>query len=107
MPDTTTQGLPRRLSEAALLTVAALAAAAGWAAQQAAASPQAVGKRAPPVRDGQGAQPAAPWVDAFGDPLPPGARLRLGTTRFRHVGEVYCLAFMPDGTTLASCGWGT
>jgi WD40 repeat protein len=46
-------------------------------------------------------------VDAFGDPLPPGARLRLGTARFRHIGTIYCLAFLPDGQTLVSGGWGT
>src|SRR5215211_7812697 len=35
-------------------------------------------------------------------PLPPGATLRLGTFRFRHPqGIVYCMAFAPDGKSVA------
>src|SRR5262245_42816634 len=36
-------------------------------------------------------------VDAFGDPLPRGAILRLGTTRFRSLGPTYAAALSPDG----------
>jgi RNA polymerase sigma factor (sigma-70 family) len=43
-------------------------------------------------------------VDALGDPLPPGALLRLGSTRLR--GEsAAAVAFSPDGTWLASGGF--
>jgi WD40 repeat protein len=45
--------------------------------------------------------PAAdPPKDAFGDPLPPGAVLRLGTTRLRHA-EVCSLAFTAENKLLS------
>lgn len=45
-------------------------------------------------------------VDHFGDPLPPGAALRIGTTRFKHGDEVIALRFSPNGAILASLGRG-
>jgi WD40 repeat protein len=50
------------------------------------------------------AQPAAPKpvVDAHGDPLPPGASLRLGSVAFRHRFEMPSLAYAPDGKTIAA-----
>jgi WD40 repeat protein len=40
--------------------------------------------------------------DASGDALPPRAKLRIGTTRFRHGDSVTCAAFAADGRTAAT-----
>jgi WD40 repeat protein len=43
-----------------------------------------------------------PATDLYGDPLPPHALLRLGTTRFHHQAFIQDAAFSPDGRTLVS-----
>jgi RNA polymerase sigma factor (sigma-70 family) len=46
----------------------------------------------------------APQGDRNGDPLPPAAVARLGTLRLRHAGNVYAVAYSPDGKRVASAG---
>jgi RNA polymerase sigma factor (sigma-70 family) len=43
-------------------------------------------------------------VDAFDDPLPPEALVRMGTTRLRHTECVNSVLFAPDGKTIVSGG---
>jgi WD40 repeat protein len=50
---------------------------------------------------GAGGEPKA-RTDMHGDPLPPGALLRLGTSRFRHGGSIYSLACSKDGRLLVT-----
>jgi WD40 repeat protein len=44
-------------------------------------------------------------TDAFGDPLPQGALIRVGTIRFRHAEGVTCSVFSPDGKTVFSASY--
>jgi WD40 repeat protein len=52
---------------------------------------------APPV-------PTSPSADHYGDPLPQGAVLRLGTARFQSRWRTGRIAFSPDGKWIASTG---
>ncbi len=52
---------------------------------------QPKGKAVDPVR-----------LDRFGDPLPPAARARLGSVRFRHRGRIGQVAFAPDSKSVAA-----
>jgi hypothetical protein len=54
-----------------------------------------------PADPGNGALPTS-HIDRYGDALPEGALFRLGTVRFRHGSGPQCIAFSPDGRTIAS-----
>jgi RNA polymerase sigma factor (sigma-70 family) len=90
----------RTKTAAVLLAAGLLAASAGALAQQAAA-PKAA-ESAPPA--GEDDRPAAAGeparADAYGDPLPDDARLRLGTVRLRQEGFIRKVVFGPGGKTL-------
>src|SRR5579859_443959 len=60
------------------------------------------GRGESPVKSGPAKD--APGSDLHGDPLPAGARARLGTIRFRYGSTVVRLAASPDGKRLASLG---
>src|SRR5205814_2356588 len=60
----------------------------------------APGQDAAPVNDGQ----VQARLDQLGDPLPPGAIMRLGTARLRHEWGVAAVGFSTDGKHLVSAG---
>lgn len=45
-----------------------------------------------------------PKTDRYGDPLPPGAVLRLGTVKFRQDSPIFRIAYTPDGRYLITDG---
>jgi WD40 repeat protein len=47
---------------------------------------------------------AEPPLDRHGDPLPPGAIARLGTSRWRHSFTLHAIVPSPDGKTVATTG---
>jgi WD40 repeat protein len=48
------------------------------------------------------ADPAPPRTDAYGDPLPPGVSMRIGTVRWRHHSTPRNPSFSPDGKVVIS-----
>ncbi len=48
------------------------------------------------------AEEAAPARDCFGDPLPPGALVRMGTVRFRHGDRISSISLSPDDRILVT-----
>jgi RNA polymerase sigma factor (sigma-70 family) len=97
-----------KLLAVAVVSVGFFGVGAGMLTQQILAEKQAAGGQLPvskaPAQAAEEPKPAPKPQDRhdqFGDPLPPGARARLGTVRLR-LGETICqFAFSPDGKTLA------
>ncbi len=91
-----------RSAAALLLTLAVLAAGAGLVARLAAARPPELTAADPPRSAVPASEPPKPadkneaHADLLGDPLPPGAVARLGTSRLR---GTRC-RFLPDGKRL-------
>jgi RNA polymerase sigma factor (sigma-70 family) len=111
--------IPGRWKVAVLLLLGVgLAAAAGVLTRPKPAAPALGGEvgRPAPSADaalGAGLQTSPPpptagrqaRVDGDGNPLPAGARFRLGSLRLRHGTMLHSIAFTPDGKFLVSAGW--
>ncbi len=91
--------LPGRVAAAAALLIGTAALAAGAIALAPARrlpGPAPVPGPGPRARP-QAGPPAKDIADADADPLPAGATLRFGTTRYRHSSTIENLAVSPDG----------
>jgi len=84
------------------LTLSMAAAGASMWAYQPPAKPQAKAQAPEPPRK---QQEQSARTDRYSDPLPVGARVRLGTMRLRHRQPITAVAYSPDGSLLASSGW--
>lgn len=78
------------------------------------ATPPARDTRTPPDRPASKKQDVRaksedklPTDDLYGDPLPPGVRMRLGTVRLRHIGSIWDVTISPDGRQAVTCGLST
>lgn len=91
--------LTKAKSAGLLLACALLAAGAGTLAHFALPA-----QGQPPPAVAKTEAPPAPRTDRYGDPLPEGALLRLGTERFRQGNFIYGIALAPDGRTIVSIG---
>jgi WD40 repeat protein len=67
-------------------------------------APEGVGERGKNANGPQPAAPSRPALDSLGDPLPAGARLRLGTARFHPPSGVSDLAIAPDESVIVTVG---
>src|SRR5581483_11817094 len=96
-----TPAVSLRFAAACVLIAGVMVAGAGLADQPAAPPEPA----APPPKATEKAQPAPEPAAAAEDPLPAGALLRAGATRFRQGSVVTGISFSRDGKLLASAGW--
>jgi RNA polymerase sigma factor (sigma-70 family) len=88
---------------AVLLLTLAAAGAGGWAFHT---PDDPAASAASPLPQAPEQQPVTETAagDRLGDPLPEGALVRFGSTRFRHPGGVTAAALAPDGSVLATEG---
>src|SRR5262249_34141755 len=94
------KGVPSRLSKWTRALVAA--AAAGGCLSAAGGGPLPPDAAAHPARGAGGEGEARAKEDVSGDPLPAGARARLGTARLRHEGEVTFVSYVAGGRLLTA-----
>jgi RNA polymerase sigma factor (sigma-70 family) len=95
---------PLKIAAFGLFTLGVLTAAVGgWAHRKAADRPAEAVPAAPAAPE---SKPAAGAVlrDRLGDPLPEGALVRFGSTRFRHPGGINEAALAPDNKVIATGG---
>jgi hypothetical protein len=101
------------IGAAVLTAVSVLAAGAGLATYQAKDGGQTVATqveepKAQPIARGKQAQAKEekqPREDLYGDPMPAGAVVRMGTTRWRHGGGVCFAAMLPNGKRVLTAGF--
>ncbi|HLN30388.1 MAG TPA: sigma-70 family RNA polymerase sigma factor [Gemmataceae bacterium] len=85
---------------AVLVTLGGMTAAVGVTSPVPAPAAQAGAKQGP--ADPKENEEIAPRLDRYGDPLPPGAVQRIGSSRFRQSGHISHLLYAPDGASIAS-----
>src|SRR5262249_48388268 len=85
-----------------LLAVGLVTAGALAVAYQGGARPAEEAQKAKEKSPDQPAEKSRPRLDRHGDPLPEGALARLGTLRWRALGEVEAPAFAPDSKGVAT-----
>ncbi|HEY7315336.1 MAG TPA: sigma-70 family RNA polymerase sigma factor [Gemmataceae bacterium] len=90
------------------LLLGVISGGAGWAVLQKPPAEAPFAQTKPPLKSAEQplhAKQVEARRDSQGDPLPPGALLRLGTIRFRPGGQVQSLAFLPGGKAIVSTGF--
>jgi RNA polymerase sigma factor (sigma-70 family) len=97
---------PVKATAAVALLLGVLAAGAGWAASHFLASKPPESENVASTQPEQPKSEKEQRTDLFGDPLPPGALVRMGTVRFRHPNLIGNVAYSKDGKILAAAGNG-
>jgi RNA polymerase sigma factor (sigma-70 family) len=102
-----TMGMSKLKIVATLITaLGILSAGTGLAVHQLAPGEQGnkTDAKAKPAQERRQQESAPARRDQLDEPLPPEALARFGSTRLKHAGFIFSLAFTPDGKTLVSQG---